>query len=247
MKGWRAVIALLALAVAVPAAAMTRSELRDEVRRGIRDTATDTDLRRYSDTTLNAYLEEAQRALVNDTWCLEGYTSGSLSANTTYYTSVSTAAIAIKLVRFTAHTTNNVRLLKERSKKSVYEQNPDWAKTAGAPNEYFATYSESGATNIVLGMVPPPATASTGTIHVTWVAQADPFGSDASEALNGMTKLKPYHWALVYHVIEKIDRIDGFSAEADKYAALYTSAVEVMKARFGDMPNYNPGAVGGSR
>jgi hypothetical protein len=63
----------------VNADALTLAQLRTQIRRDVGDTPSTQDLRRYGNTALNAYVNEAQRTVVNLTWPMEDRQNFSLS------------------------------------------------------------------------------------------------------------------------------------------------------------------------
>ncbi len=229
--------ALAAAFVAAPAAALTLSEIETQIRRNVRDTAASGN--RYTDAILDAWINEAQREVVNLTWCVETSTSYVLAAATTYY-ALPTDFIAAKLVTF-KDARQQVIELDEYSFRKVYQEEADFElSSAGAPDHYFIRYPGDSDDNLEISYVPVPTTQSTGTVKVWYVYAPADLSSDADVPFDGFNHLKPYHYALVAHVTAKIKAIESKYEEAAFYLKEWERYVNTMSARFGASPNYRP-------
>ncbi len=240
----RYLVALLLLGVCVPAHALTLSDIRVTVRQTINDRS-DPQLT-YSNTILNLFINEGQRDLVNQTWCLQKTTSQSLSVATTYYT-LPSDLLAIQEFTF-LDSTGRKRQLEEKSERGIYQSNPDYERQVGPPFYYFVRRSTSTGTSLEYGINPIPSTASaTGTVFVKYYNQATDLSVSTDVALGGFKHLYPYHSALVYYTVAKIKMLEGNTVAAESYMKLYQMMVALMVDRLGRMPNYNPSFGGSSQ
>jgi hypothetical protein len=218
--------------------ALTLSDIETQIRRNVRDTATSGN--RYSDAILDDWINEAQREIVNMTWCVNASTSISLVAATTYY-SLPDNFITPYLVLFTETGEDTVQM-KERLEGSLYDDNPSFEDTSsGSPTEYFLRQSLSGGDNLQVGFVQVPTSSSTGTVRIDYFAYPDDMSSDSDVPFGGLLHLKTYHYTLVNHVTAKIKALEGKTGEADFYRQEFERGISIMDQRLKEAPNYRPG------
>jgi hypothetical protein len=225
----------------VNADALTLAQLRTQIRRNVGDTPSTQDLRRYGNTTLNAYLNEAQRTVVNLTWPMEDRQNFTLTAQTTFYT-LPTNYLATKNVLYKKGTNATIQL-EEKSERGMIDANPNWQLTAGQPINYLLIQSSTVST-YQMAFYPVPTTASTGTITHVFVKYPDDMDDDTDLPFDGKVFYVPYHDCLAYRVTGKILLAEGRAPEAQVYFQLFNDAVGAMKARIGMSPNYTPGVSG---
>lgn len=241
------VIALLAIwCSAPPGRALTLSDLKTEIRRNVRDTSTSSTLQRYSDGLIRSFINEAQKDVVNDTWCLQNTTFYVLTAGVTYY-ALPSDFLAVMQVNY-RESTGRIRGLDEVSKRALFQQNPDWARQAGPPVNYFTQYSTQAATTLDIVYVPIPTSASTGTAIIDYYSTVTDLSDDSDVAFNGLRHLYPYHHSIIDLVSYRISMIEGDVSAAEVYLKMYAGRVQTMMNRFKNSPNYLPsvGAVGSS-
>lgn len=218
--------------------ALTLLDLKNAVRQHIQDQANPTV--RYSDTKIIEFLNEGQRDLVNQTWCLQKTTSQSLTARTTYY-SLPTDLIAIQEFNFQEAVAGRKRPLEEKSERGMYQNNPDYERISGPPFYYFVRNSTSAATQLEYGINPVPSTGTAlGTLYIDYYNQATDLSANSDVPLAGFRHLYPYHSALVYYAVSRAKMASGDGLGADYYMKLYQGMVALMIDRLGRMPNYNP-------
>lgn len=215
--------------------AMPLSDLETTVRRAVRDT--DSTRQTYSDDFIDDYLNDAQRAVVTDTWCLQKSTTIALVAATTFYT-LPTDLIAIAEIH-TVRAGNAITILEETSRHKLYQTSAKWEQESGITSEYFVDKGTI-TTSLRLGLHPAPTTSSTGTLVCFYYSQSTDMDSDDDVPLDGYRHLYPYHIALAYHAIARIKARENKMAEADLYFKMYAAEVAAMKDRLGQMPNYYP-------
>lgn len=223
---------------------LTLSDAETEVRRLVKDTATSASLQRYSDTVIDAFLNQSQREVVNATWCLQKSTSIALVTGTTYY-SLPSDLIVVKLINF-KDSANRKRELTETSYKAVRQNNPDYERTAGPPAEYTIRASTTNATTLDICFLPVAGGSSTGTITVDYMNQSTDLSSDSTVFLDGDIALLPYHETIVYQTVSKIKLLEGDTAMASAYLQLYTASIQAMNSRLGEKPNLSPGFSAGN-
>jgi hypothetical protein len=235
----RALLLALGLAALLPAGAraLTLADLETQIRRNVRDTATSGN--RYSDAILDDWINEAQREVVNLTWCVETSTSYALTVGTTYY-ALPSNFIAAKLVTFT-DTSGLTTRLDEFSFRKVYQDEANFeAASSGTPDHYFTRYPGNSNDALEIAYVPVPVTSSTGTVKVWYAYFPSDMASDSDVPFDGFNHLKPYHYVIVAQVTAKIKAIQGKFDESQFYLKEYERYVQTMSARFGAAPNYTP-------
>ena len=214
--------------------ALTLSELRTEIRVRVKDVGTAGTRQTYSDTQLNAMINEAHRDIVNITWVIKKNTEIELVSGTTYY-SLPTDIIAIQRV------TRAKKVLKETTLEQRDAETTGWETAGGAPSAYFQDPSEPD----MIGFYPWPNTsASTGTIKVHYFAQANLLSVDGDEPYNAEDRYQSYSDLIIYYVAYRVFLIQGQFDKANLYKQEYETRIIVMRERVGSKPNYNPGLSG---
>lgn len=238
-------LALILLTCSAPADALTLGDIKVEVRRLLDDKA---DPRiGYTDAVILSVINETHREIVSQTWCLQNTTATSLSVNTTYY-ALPNDLLAIYQVTF-RDSTGRTRNLGEVTEKSLWQDNPDYERQAGQPMSYFVRQSTASTTYALqIAFIPvPSSTTATGTARIDYYNQSTDLSANTDVPFDGVRILYPYHYAIVYGTVGKMKLMDGEPEEAKAYMTMYTSAVQLMRDRLGQMPNYNPGFRGDSR
>jgi hypothetical protein len=245
MRAARLFLAAAALffAAPAPATALDLGDIRGQIRVNVRDAASPAGTYRYSDTVLDAFINEAQRELVNQTWCLQASTSIALTAATTYY-DLPEDLLAVQQVRI-RDSASKVTELAETSRRKLFQDNPDFerATATAVPTDYFIQFPTTGD-QLQMGVYPAPRSTA-GTLLIDYASQAEELSDSSDIPLNGYRHLYPYHEALIYRVSARIKLIEGFASEATAHMELYALELQSMNRRVGDMPNYNPGFKGG--
>ena len=242
MRNLLLLFALIIFGYVGPAKALVLSDIETEIRVQIDDN-TSASRQRYSDTRLDSIINEAQKEIINVTWCLEKSTSIVISTMTAYY-QLPTDLIAIQQggVRYTidasTSTNDDITVLPETSRTKIYQDNPEWASETGEPTSYWIRQDTN--TVLWLAVSPTPTTSSTGTLTMTYYCQGTDLSSDSDVPFLGYNFLYPYHIALAYYTTARIKLIEGEVAEAQAYMQLYQNVIVVMKDRLGQMPNYSP-------
>lgn len=232
----------LFLSVSTKSYSLTQAEAETRVRQFVRDSPA-SGLYRYSDTFIDGFLNQAQRELVNDTWCLQTSGSITLVAGTSYY-SMPSDLIAPKMVRI-KDASNKNRNLSETSYKAVTQNNPDYERQTGPPMQYAVRTSTSGGTALEVVFLPIATVSSTGTVTIDYYNQSTDLSSDSSVYLDGDLTLYPYHENIVYNAVAKLKLIENDTAGAQAFFQLYQAGVQAMNSRLGEKPNLTPGFTGG--
>lgn len=221
-----------------PVRALTVADIKVEVRRYINDKA---DPRiKVTDAAILTLINETQREIVNQTWCLTNRTTTNLTVNTTYY-SLPNDMLAINHVEF-KDSVNRTRELTEVSEKGNQQNNPDYERQVGPPMQYFVRDSTSSTiTTLQISYLPVPNTASsTGTVNIDYFNQAVDLSGDTDVPFDSLRYLYPYHYTIVYGVVGKIKLMQNDPAAAT-FIQLEQASTKLMMDRLGRMPNYAPG------
>jgi hypothetical protein len=140
--------------------ALTLTELRIQIRRNVGDTPATQDLRKYGDTALTAYLNEAQRVVVNLTWPMEDRQIFALT---------SADHLLQPPDQLPGHQGRDVQTrgtqpaveLKEKAEHSLIDENANWQLTAGTPANYVIV--QSTTTNVYqMAIYPVPTRPAPG-------------------------------------------------------------------------------------
>lgn len=224
--------------------ALTLGEIETEVRRNVRDTQATVGLERYPDTILDVWINETQKDVNNKTWAVDNSTTVALLANTTYYVLPDNFLAATQVLY-----TNSAGLtvdMPELSARNVYQAQPDYERSSkGTPGTYFIRGQLSGAYQEIAFL--PIPTTSGGTVQIQYQSQPADLAVDADVPFDGIKRLYPYHYTLVWGTTMRIKLIEGRGDEAKIYADLYNADIATMKEKLGLKPNYNPSLRGAPR
>lgn len=241
---------LLLLTLCLPtygrmAHALTLGDIKVEVRRLIDDKANPKI--GYTDAEIISFVNETQREIVNQTWCLQNTATQTLSVRTTYY-ALPDDMLAIYQVTF-RDSAGRTRNLEEVTEKSLWQDNPDYERQSGQPFSYFVRQSTAATDyELQIAFLPVPSSSTaTGTARIDYYNQATSLTGNADVPFDGILALYPYHYALVYGTVARLKLLDAEPEDAKNYMTLYTASVQLMKDRLGAMPNYNPGFKADSR
>lgn len=239
---WRGAKSLLFPTVFLAASVswgLTLAQIKTEIRRNIRDNLSTS--QRYSDTILESFINEAQKDVVNATFCLQDVQAITLVAGTTYYDLANdfyTSRLAIY-----KNSSNRSSVLEQVSERSLYQNNPDWARQPGAPVNYMISYSTSGGANLRVSFIPIPTTSSTGTVNVYYYNQVEDMSGDTDTPFNGVIHLQTWSHVLVDLVSYRIAVIEG-TADAAVYLQNFNGRMAVMEKQFRRLDDYNPSFSG---
>lgn len=209
--------------------ALTLSDIRSQIRRNVRDTATSTSLRRYSDATLLVYINEAQRAIINETWALSATSATTVTAGTTYY---SLPTNLIKVWRVTLDGANLSQL-------DLKQYDADFAdaawSTSGTPASFF--YDRTNRNQI--GLQPYPSSSGSA-LKVFYYQTAPDLASDSDVPFDTDLRLYSYHDIIIYYVSFRLLTAENRLPEAQAYQGIYSGAVDVMNTNVGFKPTRPP-------
>ena len=218
------------------AEALSLSEVRTQIRVHIKDVGVSGQRQTFTDSQLNALINEAQRDVINGTWAIQKSTTVTLVSGTTYY------AIPSDLMEFARVTFNNKNL-----KESTFQEedsaasNSPWELTGGMPSVYFQDATQPG----YVGLKPfPNSVSSTGTLKVMYYAYPTDLSADSDVPFNSINRLKPFHDLLILYPCYKIFLIQGNQIKFQMYAQQYESRLAIMSSKYGTKPNYNPSFSG---
>lgn len=224
--------------------ALTLGDIETEVRRNVRDTQATVGLERYSDTILDVWINETQKDVNNKTWAVDSSTTVSLLANTTYYV-LPDNFLAGTQVLYTNAAGSTVDM-PELSARNVYQAQPDYERSSkGTPSSYFIRGQMTGS-NQEIAFLPIPTTTG-GTVAIHYVSTPADLAADADVPFDGIKRLYPYHYTLVWGTVMRIKLIEGKADEAKIFAELYNGDITTMKEKLGLKPNYNPSLRGAPR
>ena len=142
---------------------------------------------------------------------------------------------------------NYIRLnfIREKPQKSLYDKNPQWERNSGSPNSYWisqATHPRNQqSAPLRISYIPIPTNLSTGTVTIWYSYIMSDLSADTDVPFENRRNLYPYHAALIYYTVVRLKVTEGKISEASTYQQLYTSTLNSMKGKLGEMPNYTPG------
>lgn len=218
-----AIIGLLFCAQAV--FALTRSEIRYQIRYDIRDTTDTVNINNlFSDDIINSRINIVQDEIVEYTKCLQGRCLITPIAETAECRMPSDL-IAIDRVSYinTSGSTTTYRRLIGRHMFGLDEDYPAWeSATSGLPREYYIRRN-------FIGLYPKPSStyAQTKSFKLDYYKKADELDEDTDEPFDGDYSLIQYHKLIIKGVVIMCKSTMGQDYTVDK--AEYIADLERMK------------------
>lgn len=223
----RSIIALLLCLCVVQAEALNLGEIRTVIRRNVRDTATVTTLRRYSDSYLNDLINEAQRDVINQTYAISLETSMSVVNGRDEYV---TPERTIKVWRVTRVFGNLPEV--ELSKMDADFNNEPWQEELGVPAYFYMKKSDPH----YVFLYPVPNDSLLGTLRIEYYAYPEDLVNDTDDPYSSIDELAGYDDLLVYHPTARILIVEGKLDRAQSYIGLYESGIKLMSENLGYKP-----------
>lgn len=199
------------------------SDIENQIRRNVRDVSSVS--QRYSDTIIDAIINEAQRAVINETWAENSFSTTTLVSGSTYYTLPSTC---IKVWRVTVDGASLPEL--DLKQLDADNGNTNWSST-GTATSYF--YDPSS--NTVIGLQPFP-NSSGSLLNIFCYKLPTDLSSDSDIPFDSDPRLYVYHDLLVYYASFRLLIIEDKVQEAQAYGALYTAGIQMMNLNVGNKP-----------
>ena len=240
--------ALLAFGLPAAGHALTLSDIETQIRRNVHDTSSDSTLQTYTDSVIDAWINDAQREIVSLTWCIQTSTSYVLTAATTYY-AVPTDFIAVVPGKALFLDNGGQQYqLQEFSEAKVYQTDPDFEQTSsGPPTYYFTRFPGDTDDSLEIAYLPVPTATSTGTVTLFYYNRPTDLSSDSDVPFEGFTHLYPYHYGIVYHVVARIKALEQKMEQSTYWMKEFERVVTTMADRLGRAPNRSPSAQGSPR
>ncbi len=224
-------IFVLLIGIASPSWGLTLADLRVQVR----DLAIDNGTRlRYSTTTVDTYLNEAQRIVILDAKPIIKAGTFELVAGTTYY---SLPSNFLQMRRLSLRYLDIEEITQEALDNKVGLQ---WQTSGGLPTNYYIAF----ASRTKVGFYPfPDTTSSTGTVRYEYYAQSTDLSATTDEPFGGDAELDPYHYILAYYAAYRLTALDGRVDLAVFYRTEFAEGLERMKREALARPSYRPSAM----
>ena len=227
-----------------PAWGLTLSQLETATRVLLRDTAADTNFQRFSTAEIDAYLNEAQRQMQNDSWLYQGTFTMDLTSGTIEYPLptdyISTVRVTISSQALTQVSFQGL----DGQDASPGSVGMNWTVSLSTPTEYFIDSFVSGGPSKIGFFMNPKYTTSGGPVFVQYVRQVPTLVAGSDVPFNGNSELLPYHDALADFAAARCWMILGRGDMAGQMMGLYTSRAGQARANLNKQPNWQPGMSG---
>jgi hypothetical protein len=198
---------------------MNRGEIRDEIRRLVRDT--DSTNPRWSDTVLNARIDISHEKISCLTKCIISRITDNLVSGSAEY-----PLPDVFLEEFNVTWLDSDGLWKVLSKKSERELDLEVANwrslTCSTPVNYYIRRNK-------IGIVPYPDFSRSSSLRLDIARRPDTFTLDADIPFQGRTDLYPFHNTISYDVAIQCKIDDGTYQDASGLKALFDEGVRMIK------------------
>lgn len=170
--------------------ALSLLEIRNQVRRNVEDLNITSALESWTDTELNFLINQGQREICDETYCL--YTSSSITtvAGTQEYTLDSDIQFVDRVIY------DNLPLVKKTIQELDREISTWLSTSSGTPTSYYIDYEKKR-----VGVYPKPGT---GTLILYHQMIPTDLSSDADIPFNTVYKYYPYHHVIIDYVLSYI-------------------------------------------
>jgi hypothetical protein len=221
--------------------ALDLSDIRNQVRIFLKDTSSDTDRQRWSDTQINNAINIAQNNVNCLTWCTHSSYSISVTTGTREY-DLGSDVYGVERV------TLDDKIIPMLSIKKLDKGDEDWegSTTDGTPTNYYIRQNlTSSETNYVIGFDPLPDDDFTAKIF--YITIPDDMSADSDEPFNDYARLVPYHHLVVLYTVYWLQFADGNLNEATLAWKQYQAEIAHMGKYIKWPVNYQEGVSGSRR
>lgn len=215
---------------------MQLSDIRAMVRIRLRDSANDVSFQRFTDATVDSFINESQRDFVSKTLLMSNTTDFGLTAGQIEYDLPSDYLTSIRV-------TISSQVLTQTSISALDQDATNWTIATSTPTEYYVTANTS-STTYRIGFYPKPSVTSVNTVHMFYYQQAQDLVANTDVPFGSKNQFVPYHLALVDYATAIGWLVQGRMDLAKPFLDLYQGQVDVAKRNLGFMPDYNPGFRG---
>jgi hypothetical protein len=205
---------------------MNRQEIREEIRRIIKDTDTNTSRQRWSDTILNTRINASQGKIAAITMCLSKRVSPDVSivANTQEYAldSKFLAEIAVQMLDSNSQW---VRLSKT-SEEELDNKNANWRGINGTPGSYYIARG-------YIGLSPYPDFSRTTALRMDIYCRPDDLSTDTGSTgtpFNNKDLLTDFHDTIVLDVARRCKISEGLKDDAKLLLDEFDNRIRDMKS-----------------
>ena len=230
----RLLLFILVLFVTAPVGALTRGDIRDQIRLFVNDT--DTSLPNWTDAQLNTRIEMAQIDVVKFSRCLQNTTYYTMVASQTMY-AIGQDMLSIERVSYyIVGSTSGYRNMKRYTIPGLDTENDVWENsTRGQPDKYYIWSS-------TIGLVTPPSISYSGKdkLKIQYVVMPSSFVADTSVPFNDVPYLYPYHELIIWYVVSMCKVDERLYSDAQYFDTKYYNLLKIMIAELQNKPNYFP-------
>jgi len=194
---------------------MNRLQIREEIRRLIRDTATDPASQKFSDTVLNSRMNEVQEEMCSIAAMLPSRASVNLVASTREYT-LPDYYLAITAV-YLKDSSGDYKPLTKATESELSLLDVDWrddSNTSDRPTYYYLRRS-------VIGLYPMPSVSRTSGLQIDLIRRPDQMDEDTDIPFENNYKYYSAHMGLVYGVCKICKAADGKFDESEVFESKY--------------------------
>lgn len=200
---------------------MNRGEIRDEIRRLVKDTDTTTSRQRWSDTVLNTRIDQSHDRISAITRCIIDDYDLDLVSGTQEYT-LPSYFLQEEQVLYLDGSGNYVAIGK-RSENEMNMESAYWRATEGSDLELYYIRSAT------IGFYPKPNFSRTGGVKIWLAKRPTAFSADADIPFDSLSTLYPFHDTICFEVAYKCKMDEGKYDEAAALNALLTVKVREMQ------------------
>ena len=187
---------------------------------------------RFTDTQITTYLNQAQRQMLDSSYCLEGNTTFNTAVGQQFYAMPSNFISISRAI----YGGNEISQL---SPQILDMQNNSWTNATGKPSNYFVNFSSRG----LVGFYPiPDVSSNTATASIDYFMDVTDLVNGTDLPFGGISELSDFQPALEYYSASIMRTIDGDQQGATNFMTIYTGMSAVMKNRCLKSPNILPNA-----
>ena len=223
----------------------TLSSIETQVRLLLRDTSNDVSFQRFSNATIDGYINEGQRQFNNDAWVYQGSFTMGLTAGQIEYALPSDfiAIVRLTISNIAIPQVSEAGLDGGGSNSSPNYIGVNWTLALSTPTAYYINEFVTGAPPNI-GFNPTPKFTSVGSVFVQYVRQVPAMVNETDNPFNGNVEFYPYTDAIADFAAARCWMILGRSDMTTSLMGMYTARAAQARANLNKMPNFLPGAAG---
>jgi len=232
-------VLLILLSICINVNCDNLKEIRENIRWELKDMIQFNLKLRYTDRMITNLINEAQKDIVTKSWCLDGYTLITTTADVSEYP-LPADVLLIKETKYAnisdsttfVTSTTSFKSLERVTLAGLNSNYPYWESQKGMPMRYFTISS-----SMTLQPIPNSSYCGQGRLKVYYVKRPGILINDTDIPFDSSDWLSSYQTLIKWYVLARLTE-DG--NKAIYYENKYYQLVELMRKEINTKPDFQP-------